>query len=143
MREVSLYLAHGTYGASMPGGPNVELLHIYLVPKNVPFTGPASLMLKHIDISYNDSAYPAHPIDADVSIEKSVAAAWINYYSVYDVNRDGKVTLADVDLVRRNMGKDPTDPAASVLVKRSDVNRDGKIDLLDLAAIIGAYEGTL
>jgi hypothetical protein len=148
MTKVSLYLCHETaYGKTAAGGADFELLNIYLkpIPSNVPANRAVSVGLNHIDISYEGDG--GDPVDAEVTINPSSAAAYIYYYSKYDVNRDGKVTLADVDLVRRFLGKDDTMPEwhANILIRRSDVAEpaNGVIDLADLAAIIAAYEATL
>ena len=72
-------------------------------PSDEPAYRAVSVGLDHIDISYEDAS--GKPVDSDVYINPSVAAAYIYYFSKYDINRDGKVTLADVDLVRRSIGK--------------------------------------
>jgi hypothetical protein len=141
---VSLYLHTPTPIAPAATGP-VDILEIYLYPKDYlnSYTGTSSVGLGHIDITYNGNGAP---VDADVDIVVSVAAAWINYFSRYDINRDGKVTLADVDLVRRNMGKTSASPDwGNPLVHRCDVAipKNNVIDMADLLTIIAAYEATL
>ena len=138
LRYVSLYLRHMDTGGIVEGG-DVELLYIYLMPINIPTDMAASVSLNHIDISYGADGYP---VDADVEIAPSVGVAWVCYYSAYDINRSGDTTLADVDFVRRNLGKDPA-AAADILVRRCDVNHDGVIDVFDLMATIAAYEYNL
>ena len=68
--------------------------------------------------------------------------AYIKNYSIYDINRDGLVTLADVDIVSRNIGKTITSTSTD-FEKRSDVNNDGIVDFNDLMIVIAAYEATL
>ena len=55
------------------------------------------------------------------------------------------VVGADVDIVRRNLGKDEQTSADWALehVRRSDINRDGKVDMNDLLLVIVAYEASL
>ena len=138
LRLVSLYLRPAVAGGYVAGG-DIELLYIYLLPTSVPTDTTATLSLEHIDISYDADG---DPVDADVNIELSVSAPWVRYFSVYDIDRSGEISLADVDYVRRNLGKDPAnDPI--IEVRRSDVNHDGAINLLDLMAVIAAYEYNL
>ena len=138
---VSMYLRHQTEGYIVGGDLDVELLDVFLkpLPNNKAAARPVSLGLSHIDIVYYDGS----SIDADVYIDPSVAAAYLYYYSLYDINRDGLVTLADVDIVRRNLNKDiatSTDP----LVIRSKLDGDGTvITMNDLLLVITAYEANL
>jgi hypothetical protein len=143
MTVVSLYVH--TAAPSVPAATGaIDLLEVFLYPKDYTksYAGTASVGLNHIDITYGANSPPA---DANVRIYPTVGVAWINYFSKYDVNRDGKITLADVDLVRRNMGKSESASPdwSSPLVHRCDLNGDKKIDFLDLAIIIGAYEENL
>jgi hypothetical protein len=101
-------------------------------------TTEGSLMLNHADVAYLDDVYGL--ADADVVFSNNVVSLTFKVYSIYDVNLDGEISLADVAIVRSNIGKDP---AAGGLVSRSDVNGDGKIDIADLAAVMAAYEASL
>ena len=140
IRRVSMYLWHTTFGGVVDGDAEVELLNIYLSPKppSQASVSYASVDLEHVDIVQYDGI----EIDVDVTIDPYGATAKIVYYSIYDVNMDGQVTLADVSIVRANIGKDPV-ASSDELVQRSDVNRDGKIDMDDLLEIIFAYENAL
>ena len=144
IRKVSMYLTHENFGGIAAGGSDIEVLYVYLTPKT-PFNGNVSIMFNHIDVSYDETGAPK---DADVLISPPVAVTRVNYFSLYDINRDGKVTLADVDIVRRNMDKTKLntpswDDPANWLLRRSDVNRNDAVGMDDLLLVITAYEATL
>jgi hypothetical protein len=144
IRYVSLYLRHNSAdGTATSANAEEDLLYVYLLPKPAtkPVSKPSTVGLGHLDITYFDGTV----IDADVKIINSVAGAWVNYYSKYDINRDGKVTLADVDIVRRNLGKNTASPDwNTTLVQRCNlVAPFTSIGLLDLQEIIAAYEDNL
>ena len=140
--RTSLYLTHASYGGIASGGAAVELLHIYLVPKNVPYVGAATVALDHLDITYFEGG---SSIDADVTFFSIVAAAWVTYFSIYDVNRDGMITIVDIDTVNRNLGMGVGSPGweDDVFARRCDVNRDGVVNYSDLIVVIAAYEYAL
>ena len=141
MENVSLYLRHKDLGGTVAGGAYVELLDIHLVPRVVPTSAAASVSLSHIDVSYNDGAKLAV---ANVLFSSPVGTSWIYYFSAYDIDRNGAVALADVDAVRRNIGKDSSMPQwDDIAVRRCDLNGDRKIDFLDLVVMISKYEDAL
>jgi hypothetical protein len=137
---VSLYIRHKDIGAIMAGGPACELLKVTLIPKRLDASYGGSLMLNHADVVYLDGAYGLSDADVDFCFG-NVATVEFNVFSIYDVNRDGDVTLADVAIVRSNIGKDPGSGGLTLL--RCDVNGDGRIDIADLAAVMAAYEASL
>lgn len=61
-------------------------------------------------------------------------------YSVYDLNKDGKVDQADVEILKQYFGKavDPSDP----LSVACDFNHDGVIDISDFGEL-SLYAGVL
>jgi hypothetical protein len=149
LATVYLMIQHKTFGGEIAASTNAnkeaELLSVVLKPKAGFTQGAATVMLSQIDIAYDD---PVNGIsDAELDIVESVASTWVRMYSLYDVNRDGRITLADVDLVRRNMGKGllthPAEWAANEPLRRCDLNGDDKVDINDLLIIMVKYEETL
>jgi len=55
-------------------------------------------------------------------------------YDPMDVNKDGKIDIADVGWITNHFGKSSADSDWD-LVKAGDINSDGKIDIQDLTAI--------
>jgi rhamnogalacturonan endolyase len=106
----------------------------------------ATLVMSHLDIVYYDAAYKggAEGIDAEASIDASVAVSAIKIRSRFDVNDDGVVSLADVDAVRRYLGAAAVGGAwASEAAGRCDLNADGYVQIDDLTAIMAKYELTV
>ncbi|MDR1060504.1 MAG: dockerin type I domain-containing protein [Clostridiales bacterium] len=102
--------------------------------------------MSHLDIVYYDAAYKggAEGIDAEASIDASVAVSAIKIRSRFDVNDDGVVSLADVDAVRRYLGAAAVGGAwASEAAGRCDLNADGYVQIDDLTAIMAKYELTV
>jgi hypothetical protein len=101
-----------------------------------------SLILSHLDIVYG--AGGGAPAAADTSIDSAVATAALRVYSRFDVNRDGAVTLMDVDAVRANLGKLVAGGAwESELAGRCDLDGDGEIAVADLTQAMAKYEETV
>ncbi|MDR1061260.1 MAG: hypothetical protein LBL83_08665 [Clostridiales bacterium] len=108
-------------------------------------SGVVSLIASHVD-AVCVSGDGAESL-ADVTIDPSVAAASVSFYSRFDMNRDGAVDLLDVDIVRRNLGKvaEPNGEWASELLARCDLGGeagvpDGTIDIIDITLMIAKYE---
>ena len=146
--EYTMMLQHKTPGAVIATPANAdkeaELINIALKPKFA-MQRVATVSLNHIDIAYIEPGVGT--FDADVNIEQSFDSTMVRAFSIYDINRDGRVTLADVDIVRRNIGKSlvthPAEWAADEQLRRCDLNGDYIIDYDDLLLIIVKYESTL
>ncbi|MDR1438808.1 MAG: hypothetical protein LBJ10_01980 [Clostridiales bacterium] len=114
-------------------------------------SGIVSLIASHLDIYC--AVGGADGILADVTIDPSAAAALVAVYSRFDINRDGKVDLADVDIVRRSLGKAAGDGGVweSELLARCDLGGgyydedgnelpDGAVGVADLTLALARYE---
>ncbi|MDR1061105.1 MAG: family 16 glycosylhydrolase [Clostridiales bacterium] len=101
----------------------------------------ASLLLNKLEATYWDDG---EPIDAEAAIERAVATSAVRAVSRYDVNRDGAVTLADVDAVRFSLGKRAADDdwGAWPITALCDFDGSGEIDIADLTRAIAKYEST-
>jgi hypothetical protein len=122
----------------------------------VPLSSAASpqsvtALLTHFDAVYYDAAYEggAVGIDAKTAIFQGEAAQAISIVDKFDVNRDGKVTLADVNQVRQYLGESAAAGWSNDAARLSDIGGvggagpDGVVDLADLTLIIAAYEATV
>ncbi|MDR1060373.1 MAG: metallophosphoesterase [Clostridiales bacterium] len=97
-----------------------------------------SLVLNYMDVLYYEGASEAFATSA---IAPAVATTAIRVASRVDINRDGAVTLVDVDAVRRRLGMTrPAEGWASAADARSDLKPDGIIDIEDLTLAIRKYE---
>jgi beta-glucosidase-like glycosyl hydrolase len=99
----------------------------------------AALVISHLDITYDIE--PGVGAVANATIQPAAAASVAQLFSWYDVDRDGGVTLADVDAVRRRLGAEQGggawgDPADA----RCDLDESGGIDIADLTLVIAKYE---
>jgi hypothetical protein len=124
-------------GASPPGDG------AYALPGGNAFALP--LALTHLSIDYYDDAWKGglEGIDADAAISASYARAIMRAFSRFDVNRDGSVTLADVDTVRFYLGAAKSGGAwASEIIARCDLAKDAedRIDINDLTQAMAKYE---
>jgi hypothetical protein len=99
-----------------------------------------SLILSHLDIVYEGGDGEA--AIANTAIGASVAVTALRVYSRFDINRDGAVTLVDVDIVRSNLGKRRAGDGTweSERVGRCDLSGDGEIGIADLSLAIAKYE---
>ncbi|MGG4147138.1 S8 family serine peptidase [Paenibacillus algorifonticola] len=57
-----------------------------------------------------------------------------------DVNGDGKVDLADLQLVAKQFGKSRSTSWANAQASAADINRDNAIDLLDISFVLGNFK---
>jgi len=58
--------------------------------------------------------------------------AQVVFTANHDVNRDGRINILDLIIVRNNLNKDPmSDDSAAI----ADVNADGRVNILDLIAV--------
>jgi hypothetical protein len=100
-----------------------------------------SLVLNYLDVVYHEDADEAF---ATSSIAPSVATVAIRVSSRFDVNRDGAVTLLDVDAVRRLLGSVANSGEwATDIMGRCDLDGNGAIDIADLTAVIATYEASI
>jgi hypothetical protein len=133
-------LADAGYTITVPDG--VALLEARAPLK--PFSGAqaATALLSHFDAVYYDAAYKGGDagIDADARIGQAAASQALLAVSRYDVNRDGLVTLADVNQVRQYLGAAQGDPWAEAAAQCDVAAPAGVIDLADLTAVMAAYE---
>jgi hypothetical protein len=117
-----------------------------------------SLILSNIEAAtyvYPDGGGAAIISDVNASIYPFVATTAVYYSDLYDVNLDGRVTLADVATVRRYLGMSrnidgtwtPEEAGRCDFGGSSgeDLSEepDGTIDAVDLTMAIAAYEATL
>jgi hypothetical protein len=119
-----------------------------------------SLILSNLEATvypdgYGDIGGGAAISDVNVSIGPFVATTIIRYRDRFDVTLDGRLTLADVAMVRRCMGLKadgggiwtPAEAERCDLGgKEGDIDvdmPDGEIDTSDLTLIMAAYEATL
>jgi hypothetical protein len=134
-------LAKGLHFSAADGA---ALLNISLALKTDKPVVAATLLLSHFDAAYYDPAYQGGNAgyDADASVDAAAATVEATFRSRFDVNGDGKVTLADVNQVRQYLGTASAD-AAWAAAATSDLAANGVIDLADLTLIIAAYEATV
>jgi hypothetical protein len=98
-----------------------------------------SLLLTHLDIVYYDAGGEGSL--AAASINPSVASQAVRVFSRFDVNRDGAVTLVDVDFVRRLLGSSADGGEwADAVAGRCDLDGNGIIEIADLTLAIAKYE---
>ncbi|WP_338554770.1 S8 family serine peptidase [Paenibacillus sp. KS-LC4] len=57
-----------------------------------------------------------------------------------DVNSDGKIDLADLQLVAKQFGKSRNTTWANAPASAADINRDNAVDLLDISFILGNFK---
>jgi hypothetical protein len=134
----SVYImANGSETFDAEGG--AALLNIALKPKAAN-QAAISLILSHLDIVYAESGGEDALADADIAA--SVATTALKVYSRFDVNRDGAVTLVDVDIVRVSLGirKRQDGSWTPERAGRCDFDGSGVIDIADLTLAIARYE---
>jgi uncharacterized repeat protein (TIGR02543 family) len=112
-------------------------------------------LLSHFDAAYAEPGADGALVskDADAAIAASVATVAVTFHSRFDVNRDGKVTLADVNQVRQYLGASEAAGWPSDAAKASDIGSDGAgpfaggpdgaVTLEDLMLVMAAYEATV
>ena len=102
------------------------------------------VQLDAIEVTYYDEGYFSGevPLLAAATIENP--SVEVNYWigTIFDVNEDGKVTLLDVEYVRRAIGKNMSSPDWYDYIL-CDINRDFKVDVDDLLMILIKYESLL
>jgi hypothetical protein len=141
-KTVSFYVLANEGGANpFTLADGDTLIDVTLAP-SARVTETLSLLLGHADVAYYDAAYQGGKagLDADVTISPAVASTLSEYVSKYDVNGDGKVTLADVNAVRQYLG---VAASASAAADAADIDDSGAVDLVDLTLIIAAYEAAV
>ncbi|WP_341281316.1 S8 family serine peptidase [Paenibacillus sp. FSL H8-0537] len=57
-----------------------------------------------------------------------------------DVNSDGKIDLADLQLVAKQFGKSRSTSWANAPASAADINRDNAVDLLDISFVLGNFK---
>jgi Ca2+-binding EF-hand superfamily protein len=68
----------------------------------------------------------------------------VRVFSRFDVNRDGAVTLVDVDIVRNLLGSAADGGEwATAAMRRCDLDGSGIIDIADLSLAIAKYESAV
>jgi len=104
-----------------------------------------ALSLVHFEaVHYGAAAGAGSGLDAATAIVAPRAVVQAAFVSKFDLTGDGKVTLADVDWVRRHLGASQGAPASwTAGAKASDLDADGEVGLADLTLIIAAYEATI
>ncbi|MDR1060399.1 MAG: DNRLRE domain-containing protein, partial [Clostridiales bacterium] len=101
------------------------------------------LALTRLKFAYYDSEYKdgEESVEANAKISAPYASALARVFSRFDVNLDGKVTLADVETVRFYLGQQKTDGAwASEIIARCDLDPDDRIEIADLTLALSKYE---
>jgi hypothetical protein len=137
-KTYSVYImANGSETFGADGGE--ALLNVALKPR-VATQAVVSLILSHLDIAYSDGGGKEMLADADIAV--SVAVTALKAYSRFDVNRDGAVTLVDVDIVRASLGAQRGQDGAWATERagRCDFDGNGVIEIADLTCAIAKYE---
>jgi|GEM_PF-3438626 len=94
--------------------------------------------------AYRDGSY-SYDLVAGVTAD-SLAISSISRVSLYDVNRDGKVTYADYDMVRRHLGLTSDSAEWTEIIARCDVDYkdgiigNGAIEWEDVSAVYAAIK---
>jgi hypothetical protein len=115
---------------------------------------PVSLLLNRMDAILYDSSYEngEKAFQAVEHISVAVASEMVFITSRFDVNLDGEVTLLDVEMVRRNLGKKANADGTwdDPILERCYVSGVDKPDapikeitIDDLTAVLAKYEWTL
>ncbi|MDR1061416.1 MAG: hypothetical protein LBL83_09475, partial [Clostridiales bacterium] len=117
-----------------------------------------SLLLSWLDAAYYDDDYEGgnEGLQAAETLSPSLASTILDIWSRFDVNRDGKISILDLNAVRQHMGqtKDPITGWASPLLERCDLGGDqatepgkdlpdGVIDTADLTLIMAKYNSLI
>ncbi|MCL1810388.1 MAG: leucine-rich repeat protein [Clostridiales bacterium] len=136
----------GSHGFS--SGAAEDIASFIFTAKN---TGAATMKLTKLEVSGYDDALE-QVVEYDAVIETGEATTVIeSAYSIYDLNRDGKIDALDLGILLLYCGFKNSDPEWSVLVKVNDsvgnavtasmcdVNGDGMIDILDLVDLFINY----
>ena len=123
------------------------LLRVYLTITQEG-TYSVDALLGALEVTYYDDGYEGgnKPLQAIATIDAPLAFNTFEASSnIFDIDRDGKLSLVDVEHVRRNIGKNTSSPEweTTPLIRRCDLNGDGKVDIEDLLIILTAYESML
>jgi hypothetical protein len=118
------------------------LLNIALRPARAD-QASVSLILSHLDIARG--AGGGEPELADAGIDASVAVTALRIYSRFDINRDGAVTLVDVDIARAGLGarRAPDGSWESERLGRCDLDGNSIVEIADLTLAMAKYESTV
>ena len=134
-------------GGYLPVGDSSRALleFVFTVEKAGIYAADAKLTA--LEVTYYDKDYMdgESPLQAIAKIDPASTSTVYALYSMFDLNDDGILTLLDVEIVRRNIGKS-TDPDVNpdwLTARRSDLNSDGKVDIEDLLLILAKYESQL
>ncbi|MDR1440407.1 MAG: hypothetical protein LBJ10_10565, partial [Clostridiales bacterium] len=134
--------------------PNEPLLSVKLEAKENK-SKRAELLLNMLDAAYySDEGGPFH---ANEKIITAYASTLLDISSRFDANGDGKITLLDIELVRKNLGASAdadTGEWDSEEARRCDVAGywddekgreigDGEVDTVDLTVFIAKYVSLL
>jgi hypothetical protein len=142
--NIVIYAKQGIKSFSVADGD--PLLNVKLTAASNEFR-TVSLMLSWLDIAYYDDSYENGEvgIQAKEVVSPSMAHTILDIWSRFDVNRDGKVSILDLNAVRQYLGqtKDPVTGWASPLIERCDLKPDGSIDIEDLTQVMGKYNAGL
>jgi len=118
-----------------------EVMLTLTLALNKPGNTTATMILSWLDITYYEGDFAdGNPLLANSRITRSIATTLVEVFSRFDVDRDGEVTLRDVEIVRRHLFLAKDSPDWSELAARCDFNGDGVIDYEDLALIMRKYE---
>jgi hypothetical protein len=148
-KTVSVYIlagaVEGAGGAPFTTADGAAVLNVEVTPGEAK-TAVVQLLMSHAAVACYDAAIGGVEvgIDADVTIHPAAAATLASYWTKYDVNRDGKVTLADVNAVRQYLGSAASGGAWSPAAAGwADITQDGAVDFADLTLVIAKYESVV
>ncbi|MDR1061943.1 MAG: glycoside hydrolase family 3 C-terminal domain-containing protein [Clostridiales bacterium] len=142
--SIVIYAKEGVKHFSVANG--APLLNVKLTAATNEYR-TMSLLLSWLDAAYYDDGYEGgnEGLQAKETLSPTMASTLLDIWSRFDVNRDGKVSILDLNAVRQYLGqtKDPVTGWASPLIERCDLKPDGEIDIDDLTLVMAKYNAGL
>ena len=129
--RITLYNLGGADAAD-----KLDIFKLSLKAKNA--LGTSTVKLTRYVLSGYDADNKAVWIDA-VAAQDSASVNVVQWYSIYDVNRDGSIDQLDVTTAQLYYAADSTD-ADWDISKIADVNGDGCVDIADFILILNNIE---
>ena len=119
-------------GSSLTSSEYIDLIKLTLAAKEE--NGSTSVKITRVDLSGYDNDNKAVYIDSLIR-KDSVATNVIEYFSPYDVNRDGKVDQLDLTTAQLYYAAKADEPNWNE-AKIADVNADERVDIEDFILIL-------
>lgn len=80
------------------------------------------------------------PIKSSKKItKKNCIETWREAFDIFDKNKDGHISLRELDTVVRSMGLNPSMKDLRSFIKEVDQNRDGKIQFEDFKILMSKF----